>query len=204
MHSSPRKRTPTGKSSPDASRARARRRAPAGAGGSRACRRTRRGAGSARERNDDSVYACAMCSSTPSKPHSRARSAACAVRVDDGVDVVGREHVDRLPPARARDLEEVDDLRDDLAPAPRRGSACARSVRPGLNSSALMRSSGPLLDWCTAIASMTTMPAPPLREAHVARADVVVDDAVLARQARDHRGQDDAVGQRHRADGRAG
>ena len=52
-----------------------------------------------------------------------------------------------------------------------------------------MRSSGPLFDWCTAIASTTISPTPPLREAHVARADVVVDDAVLARQARDHRRQ---------------
>jgi len=41
-----------------------------------------------------------------------------AVGVDDGVDVVRAQHVDRLPPPGARDLQEVDDLGHD-APGPR-------------------------------------------------------------------------------------
>ena len=66
-----------------------------------------------------------------------------------------------------------------------------------------MRRRGPLFDWCTAIASMTMIPAPPWRSGRSARG-CLVDDAVLARQARDHRGQDDAVRQRHRADAQRG
>ncbi len=37
------------------------------------------------------------------------------VRVDDAVDILVREQVDGLPPTASRDLEEMDDLRDDLA-----------------------------------------------------------------------------------------
>jgi len=51
-------------------------------------------------------------------------------RTLDGPDLLGAEIGDLLPPARARDLEEVDDLRDDLGGA---GvvDRFPRSSRPG-------------------------------------------------------------------------
>jgi hypothetical protein len=126
-----------------------------------------------------------------------------AVRVDDPLDVVRRQHVDRLPPARARDLEEVDDLRDHaagagvVAPLAEIGQTRLELVGADAKErSALGLVHGHRLEDDHARAA----PGEP----HVALADVVVDDAVLARQARDHRREDDAVGQRHRADGQGG
>ena len=46
-------------------------------------------------------------------------------------------------------------------PGPASWQSFASSVSPGTKSSDEMRRSGPLFDWCTAIASTTTSPAPP-------------------------------------------
>ena len=128
------------------------------------------------------------------RPHGRG-----AVGIDDVVDVLRAEHVDRLPPAAPRDLQEVDDLRDHL-PRPR---VVAQLRELGEPRHELVRRDAqerPALRLMHRHRLDDDEPRAPLRVAHVTRADVVVDDAVLARQARHHRRQDDAVRQRHRAE----
>jgi hypothetical protein len=117
----------------------------------------------------------------------------------DAGDVVEREHIDRLPVAAPRDLQEMDDLGDHLArrravhPRGQIGEPGHERVRRDAQErAAARRVHGHRLDddqaWLAA------------REAHVAIPDVVVDDAVLAREARDHGRQHDAVRQRQGAD----
>ena len=84
-----------------------------------------------------------MCSSTPSKPAARARAAASPNCATMRVEVVEREVVDRLPPARARDLQEVDDLRHDLATGPASWMRAHELAEAGDELVAEMRSSGP-------------------------------------------------------------
>jgi hypothetical protein len=129
------------------------------------------------------------------RPHRR-----LTVRLDDGVDVVGREHVDRLPPAGARDLEEVDDLRDD-PPWTRVVASLAEVGQAGLELVGRDAKERSALGLVHRHRLEDDHAGAPLGEPRVPAADVVVDHAVLARQARDHGRQDDAVGQRHRADG---
>ena len=117
-----------------------------------------------------------------------------AVGVDDRVDLLEREHVDGLAPAGARDLEEVDDLRDDLARArvvdarAEVGEARLELVRRDPEERAALRAvHGHRLD--------DDEPDAAAREADVPRADVVVDEPVLAGETRHHRRQDEPVRQ---------
>ena len=115
MHSSPTKRTPTGKSFPDP-------RADLGDDAERQAEPVlERGAAvlvlarvHPREERRQRVRVRHVELDAVEAALARAQGGA-AIRVDDAVELLEREHVHGLTPAGAGDLQEVDDLRDDLA-----------------------------------------------------------------------------------------
>jgi hypothetical protein len=121
------------------------------------------------------------------------------VRVRDEGDVVSREVPDFLPPAALRELQEVNDLGDD--PGGRPVVDPLREVGEARDEAILGEpQQRPRPARVDGHRLQDDQPRLPVGEPQVALADRVVDEAVLAREPRDHRGKDDAVREPHRAD----
>ncbi len=119
--------------------------------------------------------------------------------LDDGVDVLEAQAVDLLPPARARHLHEVDDLRQDLGArgvvdAPHE-VAVARDVvvtrEPQQRARFAVVDGGRLHD---------DEPDMALGVTDIAVAHGLVDEAVFARKPRHHGGHHHAIGEREPVD----
>ncbi len=119
--------------------------------------------------------------------------------LDDAIDVVRRERVDGLAPARARHLHEMDDLRDDLRI---RGVVHALHELAMPGDEAVLRDAyeRPRLGAVDGHRFDDDEPHVTLGVADVAVDDVVVDDAVLAREPGHHRGHHHPVGEHHAVD----
>ena len=119
--------------------------------------------------------------------------------LDDLIDIGEREHVDGLPPAGLRDLEEMNDLRHDLGI--RRVVNAAHEIGEprhiGVVADAQERARLRMMDRHR---FDHDQPDTALRVADVAVGDGLVDETVLARQPRDHRRDHDPIRQNHAFD----